>query len=162
MAENKTPRIGRPAKFKSPSQVRNKLNKYFKDCYENGEPPLVTGMALALGTNRETLLKYEDGESPSDFTDEEKQDFSDTIKAGKAICENYSERQLFIGKNTGGVIFSLANNFKWKNTIRNELADPDGKPLYPKLTDEQLDARIKAQLRKTGAVEITPGEGAED
>jgi DNA-packaging protein gp3 len=115
----------KPLKFKTVKELQNKIDAYFESCYEEiwkkdaegvwqpvtdkdgnilksmVKPMTVTGLALALGTTRETLLDYEDRE-----------EYSDTIKRAKLMCENFAEEQLFTSKNTAGVIFNLKNNYK--------------------------------------------------
>lgn len=131
---------GRPLKFQTVEELQQKIDAYFADCDphvievtewvkareksgqlkkdENGlsylvqvthkvmteqKPYMITGLALALGTTRETLLDYEDREQ-----------FSDTIKAAKLKCESYSEQMLFTPSPTGS-IFNLKNNYGWKD-----------------------------------------------
>lgn len=79
------------------------------------EPLTITGLALALGTTRETLLRFESGDYDSDESALKMRNFSDTIKAAKQKIENYVERQLFRDKNVTGVIFNLKNNYAWKD-----------------------------------------------
>jgi len=62
---------GQPLKFKTVKILKKKCDQYFHDClYEIDEdgneqlrknqiPLTVTGLALALGTSRETLMNYE-------------------------------------------------------------------------------------------------------
>lgn len=96
---------GRPLKFKSNEELKEKIDKYFADCDENEKPYTVSGLAVALGTNRQTLINYE-----------EKEGFIDTIKEAKAKIEAYNEEQLY-NKNipTTGVIFNLKNNYGWQD-----------------------------------------------
>jgi hypothetical protein len=94
---------GRPKKFSDVEILQKKITKYFKDCDKNEDPYTICGLALALDTTRETLLDYEN-KYPG---------YSDTIKKAKLICENYSEKKLFEGKNVVGVIFNLKNNYRW-------------------------------------------------
>lgn len=94
--------IGRPLKFKSPKEIEDKANEYFKECDEKGKPYTITGLAIALDTDRITLIRYED-----------KEEFSNTIKKIKQRVENYAEEKLFNGGNTAGVIFNLKNNYGW-------------------------------------------------
>lgn len=93
---------GRPMKFKSPEEIEIKANEYFKMCDLNDKPYTITGLAIALDTDRRTLLNYE-----------EKDEFFHTIKKAKQKVENYAEERLFNGSNTAGVIFNLKNNYGW-------------------------------------------------
>lgn len=104
--------LGRPLKFENPDQLALMCDGYFKLCDERKEPYTVTGLALFLDTTRETLLDYED----------DRPEYSDTVKKAKARCENYVEKYLFTGKNVVGAIFNLKNNYKgWKDKQETEL-----------------------------------------
>ncbi len=93
---------GRPMKFKTPQEIETKANEYFKMCDEQDRPYTITGLALALDTDRQTLINYEN-----------RDEFFDTIKKAKQKVENYAEERLFNGGNTAGVIFNLKNNYGW-------------------------------------------------
>lgn len=78
-------------------------------------PYSVTGLALALGTNRETLINYE-----------EREEFFDTIKKAKLKIENYLELQLQ-GTSPTGTIFNLKNNYGWKDKTEIEATVSDNR-----------------------------------
>ena len=96
-------KVGRPLKFKSPTDMQKTIDEYFANCIANELPQTVSGLCLALGTYRETLLNYE-----------HKDDFMDTIKTAKLRCMNYAETQMYSGKNPAGPIFAL-KNFGWSD-----------------------------------------------
>lgn len=128
---------GRPPKYESPKQMQERIDKYFRDCLFNrilaGTPteeafnnmathmgfegeyktktddqhPTVSGLAVFLDLTRQGLINYE-----KDY--EEHCDFFDTVKKAKARVEAYNEQRLHAG-NPAGVIFSLKNNFSWKD-----------------------------------------------
>lgn len=137
---------GRPLKFQSVKEVQKKIDVYFASCDphmeeitewldardgkgqlkkdEHGlnylvevthkvmtkqQPYLITGLALALDTSRETLLDYED-----------RPEFSDTIKAAKDKCQWYTEHNLNTASNATGSIFSLKNNYGWREKTELE------------------------------------------
>jgi hypothetical protein len=133
---------GRPLKFKSVEELQEKIDAYFVDCDPHAEqyevyeyqkdldgkdmrdeemmlvkkwhitpqiPYTITGLALALDTTRETLLDYE-----------ERDEFSDTIKKAKMKCQNYTELQLF-KNNATGPIFSLKNNYNWRDKTEQDI-----------------------------------------
>ena len=93
---------GRPMKFKTPKEIEDKANEYFKKCDIDEKPYTITGLAIALDTDRQTLINYEN-----------RDEFFDTIKKVKQKVENYAEERLFTGNNTAGVIFNLKNNYGW-------------------------------------------------
>ena len=96
---------GRPLKYKNVKAIQKDIDMYFDECDKDGRPYTVSGLAFALGTNRQTLINYE-----------EKEEFFDTIKNAKARIEMYNEELLY-DKNapTAGVIFNLKNNYGWKD-----------------------------------------------
>ena len=102
----------KPLKFKTEKILKTKIEKYFKDCEKSGRPLTITGLALALDTNRQTLINYE-----------KKDGYFDTVKKAKLMCENYAEEFLYNGKNVVGAIFNLKNNYNWKDTatIKGEI-----------------------------------------
>lgn len=91
---------GQPLKFKTVEELQEKIDKYFASCDENEEPISITGLALALGTSRETLCNYEN-----------KDGYFDTIKRAKLYVEHAYEKRL-IKRGNGGDIFAL-KNFGW-------------------------------------------------
>jgi len=106
----------KPLKFKTVEDLKSQCDDYFRSCLyekdENGEyilrnipiPLTITGLALALGTSRQTLMNYEKREK-----------YFDTIKEAKTKVENYAEIRLF-GNNATGPIFAL-KNFGWVDKV---------------------------------------------
>lgn len=104
---------GRPLKYTSVGAVQKAINKYFKECDENGKRYTVTGMALALDTNRDTLINYgkRDG-------------FSDTIRRAKGKIEEQLEQELYREHGqVNGIIFALKNNSGWKDKTESEVTN---------------------------------------
>lgn len=99
MSENSR---GRPLNFKTVEELQEKIDNYFNSCDEESEPITITGLALALGTTRETLCDYE-----------EKDEYSDTIKTAKLRVQHAYEKRL-VRRGNGGDIFAL-KNFGWKD-----------------------------------------------
>jgi len=64
------------------------------------EPPMITGLALYLGTSRETLMEYS-----------EKDNFVDTIKYAKAKIEKAYE----LADDAPAMKIFKLSNFGWKN-----------------------------------------------
>ena len=141
---------GRPMKFQDIDELRARILEYFKNAaphweeqteyidrrdpksgkivIEDGKvvqdkvirkvktkqkPLTVTGLAVALGTSRDVLLDYETTYS------EKYPEFSNTIKEAKEQIKAYAEESLF-GTNTAGVIFSLKNNWGFKDKYETE------------------------------------------
>lgn len=96
------------------------------------QPYTVTGLALALDTTRDTLLDYESGNrdlQPGDEGYDPKVPlFSDTVKKAKLKCQAYTEQALFRNTQVAGSIFSLKNNFGWRDQQAVDLSS-GGKPI---------------------------------
>lgn len=113
--------VGRPKKFKTVEELQELINTYFDSCFEidaktgvtyQSRPFTVSGLAYALGTSRQTLMRYE-----KEFTE-----YSDTILLAKARIEQYAEEQLFKLRNPNGAIFALKNNWRgWEDSTTNKL-----------------------------------------
>lgn len=99
-------RMGRPPKFETVEQMEDQIDRYFADCEARGQPLTITGLALALNLSRQGLIEY--GEK-----NDEKANFSDTVKRAKLIVENYAEI-LVLSRGHAGAIFAL-KNFGWKD-----------------------------------------------
>ena len=109
--------VGRPPKWNNLEELKNQIDAYFISIQnpnkpnEYIKPPTITGLALALGTNRETLCNYE-----------EKDGFFDTIKEAKSRCEQWVEENAMLGKaNATFSIFNLKNNYGWKDKTEQDL-----------------------------------------
>lgn len=101
---------GRPLKYKSAKELEVRIEKYWEDCQKNYRPYTMSGLALALGIDRKTLLNYSN-----------KEEYFPTIKKARDTVEAFNEEQLYTGKNTAGVIFSLKNNFGWHDKVEQDV-----------------------------------------
>lgn len=113
----------------------------------------VTGLAVYLDTTRDTLMDYENGtyddrdadgnvieltEVEQEYNDQVAK-YSDTIKRAKQMIYEDTEQQLYKSGASTGAIFSLKNNYGWRDKVEHDLNNPDGN-LNPfgKLTVEEL------------------------
>lgn len=112
--------MGRPRKWDSVADLQAQIDEYF-DSTPLGEQT-ITGLALHLGTNRETLCNYERSEN-----------FFDTIKTAKARIEHAYEMR---GLDKGGAfdIFRL-KNMGWKDKYEQSVTV---NKTVDDLTDEEL------------------------
>ena len=96
--------MSRPLKFKTPKELKSKIDAYFAQFDNPADKRItITGLALALGTSRETLCNYE-----------KKDEFFDTIKEAKnrvALSYELTLRE----RGNAGDIFGL-KNMGWKDT----------------------------------------------
>lgn len=116
---------GRPLKFKSVEELQNKIDAYFEYCDSNNKPYTVSGLALALDTDRITLIRYE-----------ERDEFSNTIKRAKQKVENQFEERAICGEyNPTMAIFLMKNNFKYEDKVQQEVKVTE-RTKAEKLSDE--------------------------
>lgn len=109
---------GRPFKYKTAIALKKRIDMYFKLCDDNGVPYTLSGLALALGMTRETLLRYETYEYYG---------FGDIVGKAKTRIENFAEQRLFGNKNCIGAIFALKNNFPgWIEKQETKVTGPLG------------------------------------
>lgn len=128
---------GAPLKFKNAEQVKINAQAYFDSCWEedwkptknsdgvvnkweqqfdkDGNPlmklkerPTITGLALALGTNRMTLLDYE----------KKNDEIGSIIKEAKAVVEYYYERGASEGDIHPAVGIFALKNFNWTDVVQ--------------------------------------------
>ena len=96
--------------------IEQKVEDYFNYCNENNKPFTMSGLALFLDCSRMTLYQYENELIKfNNISEEDKKRIIDTVKRAKRMVEAYQEEQLFLGKSPVGTIFSLKNNFNWKD-----------------------------------------------
>lgn len=123
MAERTGPKL----KFKTVKTLQTAIDRYFKICADRKRTvvtkqgkkvviscpkmPTVTGLALYLKTNRQTLINYT-----------EREGYADVILMAKAKIEAATEDGLFEKDTFKGAQFSLSNNFNWA-----EKKEVDGK-----------------------------------
>ena len=97
-------------KFEDAGELRKKIDAFFAECDAQKKPYTITGLALALGTNRQTLLRYE-----KEYDDQE---IAELIQQAKARCEADVEQRLLTGKGSpAGAIFWLKNNAGWRDVV---------------------------------------------
>lgn len=110
--------MSRPLLFQNEAELQERISNYFYECdnriqisytkdgdmieVPNPRPYTISGLAYFLGTNRQTLLNYE-----------QRDEFFDTIRAAKAKIEMFVEESLWLPKVASGVMFNLKNNFNW-------------------------------------------------
>jgi hypothetical protein len=122
---------GCPPKFASPEQMQEAIDKYFEKCdartrtivakdgglieVSHPEPYTVSGLCLTLGVDRVTLLNYS-----------KESRFFSTVKGAKIKVANDVERRMLETQNQSGAIFSLKNNFGWKDEVGIDHSSKDG------------------------------------
>lgn len=106
-------------KYKTEKELKKGIDKYFKECDEKEKPYTMSGLALSLGIDRTTLIRYGD-----------KDLFTTLIKEAKQKVECQLEENALMGKsNSTFTIFNLKNNYGWKDVVevnnKNEISKLD-------------------------------------
>lgn len=94
-------------KVKTLEEAKERITEYFNHCIEDGQRPTVEGLALCLGTIRQTLHKWENGDLL-----EGKYNVSDIIRNSKEFIANYDANMVAKGKlNPVTYIFRAKNYY---------------------------------------------------
>ncbi len=133
-------KVGRPLAYKNVEDMQVLIDKYFDDCWDVDKegkrymlrPYTVSGLAYALGMDRQGLVNYE-----------KRDEYLDAIKKAKRKIEAFAEEQLFTNRNAAGVIFSLKNNYGFKDKTEQEVTVND-------ISDQLRAARERVNSTKKG------------
>ncbi len=118
------------------------------------DPITITGLAVALDTNRQTLLNYE-----------EKEEYFDTIKKAKNFIESLTEKGMMNGKiNPAAAIFNMKNNWGWKDKTEVDLGD-GLKGIANLLNNADKQSKrdaIEVPEEDTGGPEVVRDQGSQE
>jgi hypothetical protein len=128
--------MARPLKFETVEILKEKIDSYFKDTPK--DEWTITGLALALDTSRKVLCEYED----------DRPEFSNTIKRAKLIVENGYEIDLKKHGRTGS-IFAL-KNFDWKDQNQTDITSNGKTIVLPSTLIEKNDINNNTGNSSTG------------
>lgn len=101
--------LSRKVYFKSVNDLVRIISQYFSFCIDGNKHLTFSGLAVWLGISRSSLSTF----------GKRYPEYAETIKKAKGIVEAYFEELLLTKKNVAGVIFSLKNNFGWKDIQEN-------------------------------------------
>lgn len=106
---------GRTNKFQDIDEFRRLINEYFDLCDEQERPYTITGLAYHLDTSRTLLINIVNMKTYSE-------EFAYEVAKAKARCELWLEENLLTrNSNVVGTIFSLKNNFGWKDKTEQDI-----------------------------------------
>lgn len=129
MTEKESNPVGRPLAYKTVQDLDQAISAYFDlcdphtqrrlvDCGMNDagetiwrsrevlteqQPYTVSGLARALGIDRDTLINYRN-----------RDEFFGSVQAAYERCHEFAESQLY-GRAQSGAAFSLKNNWGWED-----------------------------------------------
>lgn len=122
-------RVGRPLKFKSVEDLEKKIEAYFVSVVPRQYT--ITGLAMALDVDRDTLLNYED-----------RPEFFGTIKRAKTRIEWGYELTLR-ERGSSGDIFGL-KNFGWTDKSEQDITSKGEQiGVSKQLTEEEMRERLR-------------------
>ena len=108
-------------KYKNENELKKAIDNYFEKCDKNKKPYTMSGLALSLGIDRTTLIRYGDRES-----------FATLIKEAKQKVECQLEENALMGKaNSTFTIFNLKNNYGWQDKSELEVKKDPIEDLTP-------------------------------
>ena len=94
-----------PLAYKNAKDLQDAMELYFNDCRDRQAPYTITWLACAVWLDRERLINYGN-----------KEEFADIVKKAKQfILSSYEERAMLWKSNPVFTMFSLKNNFGWKD-----------------------------------------------
>lgn len=109
-------KANKPLKFKTPEELEERIQEYYKWAEENNRHITMSGLAWYLGCSRQTLLNYEnslENDWLKRVSDDVKVRYVDSIKRAKQRIEMEYEEGLFNKNSVVGTIFTLKNNYSW-------------------------------------------------
>ena len=123
---------------KSDEECAQRLNDYFKQCNETGQIPTVEDMCLALGTIRQTVWRWENGEGCSSAR-------RDMIKKAKEILAGIDAKLVSMGKIPQVTYIFRAKNFFSMSDSATLTVIP-AQPLGDSPDQKQLEERIAGSV----------------
>lgn len=110
--------MSRPLLFETPQILKDKIDLFFDHCKKEEEQPIVEGLALWLGTNKQTILNYEGRE-----------DYAPIIEDAKLRIAHSVMSRAMVGKiNPTIAIWVSKNHYDYKDAQDMNLGNKDGKP----------------------------------
>lgn len=161
--------------YTNPIELQKRVDDYFESCWEeevvldnegapvikaNGRPYVrrtlykpytMTGLALFLGTTRDSLIKYNWGSQGEEV--------SCIISMARERVQEFVESKLLTkGENVIGSIFHLKNNFAWKDVmeqeVRNTIQIEKAKDILGEvLTVEDMNSYNAVPISQMNAIE---------
>ena len=123
---------------KSDEECAERLNDYFRQCNETGQIPTVEDMCLALGTIRQAVWRWENGDGCSSAR-------RDMIKKAKEILAGIDAKLVSMGKIPQVTYIFRAKNF-FNMSDSQTLTVIPAQPLGDSPDQKQLEERIAGSV----------------
>lgn len=121
--------------------------------YEQVKPFTVSGLALHIGVDRDTLLNYE--KNPGN------EKFFGTIKRAKAVIQNFVEARLYAPTQVTGAIFALKNNHGWVDRTETDLTTK-GEKINPVAIENKVKGMFESPIERPALDSPVPDSVKED
>jgi hypothetical protein len=119
------------AKFNSPQELKEKIDKYFTDMDVDDRPYTIAQLAVYLGCDRDVIYRYE----------HKNDEYHDIIKEARNKIIAYLEERTINGNNPAGKIFIL-KQYGYSDRVQTENVNVNISKTSD-LKDEDLDKKIK-------------------
>lgn len=115
--------------WRTPENLRDAVGMYLAHCDRHGEPPLMSGLAFALGIMRRTLVRLvESGQGDAETEGGLSRDWVSPLKEAWTFIEACYELDLR-GNQVAGPIFAL-KNAGWSDQPAADQAGNSNTPLF--------------------------------
>ena len=169
--------MGRPRKYKSESALRKAVENYFNSISrtvqpadsmgmpmvnDDGEPimvrqfvksPSLASMCVFLGIDKQTWQNYSDKEMHPEFTE--------VTAQAKQIIEAYLSEEILRAdrRDVKGIMFTLTNNYGWKNKSEVEVGEETRKVAERTAPQLGLSEKIAAIAAAQASLAATQEHG---
>lgn len=108
-------------KAKTEQELEDRIAQFFVTCFETGEIPTVEKMCLAIGYDRQTVWRWENGERTSELGSRA----GDITKKGKEFLATFESEMVTEGKINPVVYIFRAKNFFGMKDVQDYILTPN-------------------------------------
>ena len=128
-------------KVKSLDELNERMAYFFTECFSTGEIPTVEKMCLAIGYDRQTVWRWETGESVSELG----AGACDVIKKAKSFLATFESEMVTEGKINPVVYIFRAKNFFGMKDVQDYVLTPNN-PMGAESDPAQMAQKYRAAL----------------
>jgi hypothetical protein len=141
--------IPRPLRLVASQIIKDKVDRYFEECEENGKAAVFSGISYHLGISRLALGQWLNQKDHDQPTDRAKELLSYVKSACRRLEMEYEERLISNKGNVAGIKLSLTNNFSWRDKTDLDISTPKAAPeLTPGQRQDLHEAMRMVQIAK--------------
>jgi len=140
-------------RVKSLDELNERVGLFFTECFSTGEIPTVEKMCLAIGYDRQTVWRWETGESVSELGAGAR----DVIKKAKSFLATFESEMVTEGKINPVVYIFRAKNFFGMKDVQDYVLTPNN-PMGAESDPSQMAQKYQKALPDASI----DAEGAEE